>query len=362
MTLLKRKAQDDSAGGNGKGGSDDGGVVARLQGLSPSTRALIVVAGATLVLALPFMVGQSWTRLLVVTGFNVMMAIGLNVIVGYTGLLNLGYIAYMGIGAYMWAILASPQWGLHWPFLVVLVLAAVLTAIVGALLAIPALPLRGDYLALVTLGFAEIFRLLAINLRITNYAQGIAAIDHPRILGWTLVHPKDYYYVVLALCLAEVFVIARLERSRIGRAWKAIREDQSAALAMGINASRLKLLASAIGVIPAAVVGVLFAGIQAFVSPDSFKIVESIAILSVVIVGGVGSIPGIILGAALLTIAPEPLRRYTEGYRILIYAGVLILFVLFRPQGIWPTARRGRVRQVAPATQAPGQASDEHST
>jgi branched-chain amino acid transport system permease protein len=342
------------------GSVNRGGPLRELAG-QKWARSLAWIAAAALAFLLPSAVGAFWTRVLIVAGLGAMMALGLNVIVGWAGLLNLGYIAYFAIGAYTYAILASPHRGYHLPFLLLFPLAGVLTGVVGTLLALPAVPLRGDYLALVTLGFGEIVRLVATNLAITNAAAGIINIDTPRIFSWSMSKPVHFYYALLILCVVEAFLFLRLERSRIGRAWTAIREDQDAARAMGVNTTGMKLLASAIGAVPAGLAGVLFAGLQTFVSPDSFKLVESISILSMVIVGGIGSVPGVILGALLLTVVPEPLRRYTEGYRMLIYSVLLLIFTLFRPQGIWPsTVRKPQARAVPGAP--PGEAQGGEST
>jgi len=334
-----------------------GGLLGKLAGHKWS-RFAATVAVILLMAFLPPVVGSFWTRVLIVAGFGAMMALGLNVIVGWAGLLNLGYIAYFAIGAYSYAILASPHRGYHLPFLLIFPLAGILAGVVGTLLALPAVPLRGDYLALVTLGFGEIVRLVATNLPITNAAAGIINIDTPRIFSWSMSKPVHFYYALLILCVVEAFLFLRLEHSRIGRAWTAIREDQDAARAMGVNTTGMKLLASAIGAVPAGLAGVLFAGLQTFVSPDSFKLVESISILSMVIVGGIGSVPGVILGALLLTVVPEPLRRYTEGYRMLIYSVLLIVFTLFRSQGIWPaTVRRPQARAESGAVAGEGQSN-----
>lgn len=306
-------------------------------------RRLFLALSLILLLAIPqFLTSNYWIRVLVQAGFGVMLALGLNVIVGYTGLLNLGYVAFYAIGAYTYALFASPQHDIHLPFLVLFPLAGILAALVGALLAIPVLPLRGDYLAMVTLAFGEITRLLMNNLDpVTNGPMGIISIDHPRILFYTLRTPQDYYYIVLLLCAVDILLMGRLERSRIGRAWRAIREDEEAARTMGLDTTRLKLLACTIGAASAGLAGVLYAGIQVFISPKSFTLVESIAVLSMVIIGGRGHVPGVVIGALLLNIIHEPLRQYTESYRMLIYGALLTMFAILRPQGIWP--RRYRV-------------------
>jgi len=305
-------------------------------------RRFLPVFALILLLAVPQLIaGNFWIRVLVQAGLGIVLALGLNVMVGYAGLLNLGYAGFYAMGAYTYALLASPQHEIHLPFLVLFPLAGILTALVGALLCLPALPLRGDYLAMVTLGFGEIIRLLINNLDpITNGPMGIISIDHPRILFWVLKTPRDYYYVLLIVCVVVIVLMRRLERSRIGRAWTAIREDEEAARAMGINTTRLKLLACAIGAAPAGLAGALYAGVQTFVSPRSFTLMESIAVLSMVIIGGSGSVPGVVIGALLLSILPEPLRQYAASYRMAIYGALLTLFALFRSQGIWPRGYR----------------------
>jgi len=311
---------------------------ARLVGNAPVSRLLIILAAA-LLLAIPSLTtGNFWIRVLVQAGLGVMLALGLNVMVGFAGLLNLGYVGFYAIGAYTYALLASPFHNIHLPFLLLFPLAGALAGLVGALLAVPVLPLRGDYLAMVTLGFGEIIRLLINNLDpLTNGPMGIISIDHPNILGYVLHTPRDYYYVILILCAVEILLMKRLQTSRIGRAWTAIREDEQAALVMGLNTTRLKLLACAVGAVPAGLAGVLYAAVQTFVSPKSFALVESIGVLSMVIIGGSGNVLGVVLGALLVNILPEPLRRYTESYRMAIYGALLTMFALFRSQGIWPS-------------------------
>jgi len=315
-------------------------------------RKLSLAILAVLLLAIPRLITSSyWIRVIDQAGLYIIMALGLNVIVGYAGLLNLGYAAFFAIGAYTWALLASPQHDIHLPFLLIFPFAGALVAFVAYLLAIPALPLKGDYLALVTLAFAEGIRIFVNNSSFTNAAYGIIQIDHPNIAFFTVRTVTHYYYLILLLCAVEIFLMRRFERSRIGRAWMAIREDEAAARTMGLDTRRLKLLACAIGAAPAGLAGVLFAGMQTFISPESFKFVESMAILSMVIAGGAGNVSGVVLAALLLTILPEPLRgTYFERARILVY-GVLLLFcALFRPQGIWPRrygAHEGGKRVVA---------------
>jgi branched-chain amino acid transport system permease protein len=317
-------------------------------------------------------------RVLDQAGIYVLLALGLNVVVGYAGLLDLGYVAFYAIGAYSYALLASPQLGLHVPFWVILPAAPFVAALFGVLLGAPTLRLRGDYLAIVTLGFGEVIRILLNNLdAVTNGPRGVINIDPatldvtklppksvatarlllypplPDLLHWlplTLSSPVQYYYLILVLCVAAVFVSYRLEDSRIGRAWAAIREDEDAAETMGINKTTTKLLAFALGASTAGFSGVIFSGLQGFVSPESFILLESVTILAMVVLGGMGSIPGVVLGAAILVVLPEVLREYAQ-YRLTIFGLGLTLMMLVRPQGLWP-APGGRPRRGVSA--APG--------
>ncbi|WP_347486140.1 ABC transporter ATP-binding protein [Vandammella animalimorsus] len=334
-----------------------------------------LLIGAVL-LVLPFVLGsvagQGWVRILNFALLYVMLALGLNIVVGFAGLLDLGYIAFYAVGAYVWAMLASPHFGLHLPFWVVLPLGVVLAALAGMLLGFPVLGLRGDYLAIVTLGFGEIIRIFMNNLdapvNITNGPQGINRIDTFRvgdfafgraetILGWRITGPEKYYYLLMALVLLIVFICVRLQNSRIGRAWEAVREDEVAAKAMGINTRNIKLLAFAMGASFGGVAGCLFASMQGFVSPESFGLTESIAILCMVVLGGMGHVPGVIVGALLLAVFPEFLRAVVEplqhslfgavvidpdAIRMLLFGLALVLVMIFRPEGLWPSAVRKR--------------------
>ncbi len=300
-----------------------------------------VVALGLLMLAIPSLIqGNLWIRVLAQAGLGVMLALGLDVMAGQVGLVSLGYAAFYAVGAYTYALLASPQLNIHLPFVVLFPLAGGLAALFGVLICIPALSLRGDYLAMVTLAFGEIVRLLLNTLNFTGGPQGIIKIDHPSLLFATLRTPRDYYYVILILCAVEMFVFNRIENSRIGRAWLAIREDEAAARMMGVPTPILKVLACAVAAAPAGLAGALFAGLQTFVSPVSFALVESVGILAMVVAGGMGNIPGVAVGAVMITLVTEPLRQYFGEYRLLIYGGLLMLFALFRPQGVWPKRRR----------------------
>ena len=267
-----------------------------------------------------------------------LLALGLNVVTGFTGLLVLGYAAFYAVGAYLYAFFASAQFNIHGPFLLLLVVGGVAAALFGVLLGIPVLRLRGDYLAIVTLGFGEIVRIVLNNLnQLTNGPQGISLIDTPDIFGYKLSTPVHIYYLLLVLLAVSVLFLRRLERSRIGRAWAAIREDEGAARAMGVDTTRLKLMAFAIGASFAGLAGVVFAGLQGFVSPESFTFWESILMLSMVVVGGIGSIPGVIVGAVALIGIPEVLRQYSD-YRMLAFGVVMVLMMILRPEGIWPSS------------------------
>ena len=333
------------------------------------------VALAVVLLLLPLFVdwglGRTWVRILDFTLLYVMLALGLNIVVGYAGLLDLGYVAFYAVGAYLYALLASPHFGLHLPFWLVLPLGATVAATFGVLLGAPTLRLRGDYLAIVTLGFGEIIRIFLNNLNapvnVTNGPQGINLIDPIRFGAFSLnethslgglalgaVH--QYYYLFLLLTLAVVFISLRLQDSRIGRAWVAIREDEVAAEAMGINTRNIKLLAFAMGATFGGVSGGLFAGFQGFVSPESFNLLESIMILCMVVLGGMGHIPGVVLGAFLLTVLPEALRyvgplqqHYLHrvivdpaNLRLLLFGLALVVVMLLRPAGILPSPQRRR--------------------
>jgi len=333
--------------------------------------ALIALA----LLLLPFalsVAGTAWVRIANIALLYVVLALGLNIVVGFAGLLDLGYIAFYAVGAYAYALLASPHFGLHLPFWIILPIGAATAALFGVILGAPTLKLRGDYLAIVTLGFGEIIRIFLNNLaqpvNITRGPQGIAGIDPVRIggidfsrtdsfFGVVLSGPMKYYYLLLLLMLAIIVISVRLQDSRIGRAWEAIREDETAARAMGIDTTAMKLLAFAMGASFGGVAGGMFAAIQGFISPESFVLVESIMIVSMVVLGGMGNITGVILGAVLLAFVPEILRWTVEPVqralfgrmlvepeviRMLIFGLALVLVMLFRPAGLLPSAVRKR--------------------
>jgi len=348
--------------------------------------------------------GNSWVRIMDFALLYIMLALGLNIVVGFAGLLDLGYIAFYAIGAYMTGLLASPQFasvlesfvntypaignflvmvcgpeivqnGIHLSLWVIVPLGAGLAGLFGAILGAPTLKLRGDYLAIVTLGFGEIIRIFMNNLNapvnITNGPQGINLIDPIRIFGVSLAGERGssamvyiggfgmpsvnaYYFLFLILCMAIIFISIRLQNSRLGRAWVAIREDEIAAKAMGINTRNMKLLAFSMGASFGGVAGAMFASFQGFVSPESFSLTESIAVLAMVVLGGMGHIPGVVLGGILLAALPEVLRHTVEPMQMAVFGKVLIdaevlrqllyglamvVIMLTRPAGLGPAPK-----------------------
>ena len=362
---------------------------------------------AVVLIAFPFIAqnfGNSWVRIMDFALLYIMLALGLNIVVGFAGLLDLGYIAFYALGAYMTGLLASPQFatvlesfvnqypaigaallavfgpdvaqhGIHLSVWLIVPLGALLAGVFGALLGAPTLKLRGDYLAIVTLGFGEIIRIFMNNLNapvnITNGPQGINMIDPIRIFGVSLAGEEGsratvfigsfsmpsvnaYYFLFLALCIGIIFVSNRLQHSRLGRAWVAIREDEIAAKAMGINTRNMKLLAFAMGASFGGVSGSMFAAFQGFVSPESFSLTESIAVLAMVVLGGMGHIPGVVLGGIILAALPEVLRHTVEPVQMalfgkiwidaevlrqLLYGLAMVVIMLSRPAGLWPSPK-----------------------
>ncbi|NHZ61076.1 ABC transporter permease subunit [Massilia genomosp. 1] len=366
-----------------------------------------VIALLLVLLIFPFVAqhfGNSWVRIIDMALLYIMLALGLNIVVGFAGLLDLGYIAFFAVGAYMTGLLASPQFaallesvvnqypvfgewlvaimgpeikesGIHLSVWLIVPLAAATAGLFGALLGAPTLKLRGDYLAIVTLGFGEIIRIFMNNLNdpinFTNGPQGINLIDPIRIFGVSLggeagskatvfigsygmPSVNAYYFLFLAICIAIVFITSRLQHSRLGRAWVAIREDEIAAKAMGINTRNVKLLAFTMGASFGGVAGALFASFQGFVSPESFSLTESIAVLAMVVLGGIGHIPGVILGGVLLAALPEILRHVVEPLQMALfgtvvvesevirqglYGSALVGIMLSQPAGLWPAPK-----------------------
>lgn len=304
--------------------------------------------------ALPWTLDRYSTDVLVLTGIYVMLALGLNVVVGFAGLLDLGYVAFYAVGAYSYALLNA--WiGLS--FWLALGTGVALSALFGILLGIPVLRLRGDYLAIVTLGFGEIIRLVLNNWdSVTQGPNGILGIDRPYLGDMRLYRPMHFFYLVLALCVVTIFIVDRLDKSRLGRAWAAMREDETAAECMGVNIIYAKLSAFAFGAAWAGFGGVVFAAKQTFISPESFTFFESVIILCMVVLGGMGSIPGVILGALVLTALPEVLRELTF-FRPMLLGGAMVIMMALRPQGFLQTkgARRYRRAGDEPRSRAGGE-------
>lgn len=303
----------------------------------PSIRWPLYSVIAILVIILPFISDPYITNVGTSALTYIVLALGLNIVVGFAGLLDLGYVAFYAVGAYFYALL-SIKAGLS--FWAVLPLSAIMAAIFGILLGFPTLRLRGDYLAIVTLGFGEMIRITLNNWdSLTGGPNGILGIRGPDMLGLSFSQPYHYYYLIIIIGIFTVFVVNRLNNSRIGRAWIAIREDEIAAEAMGINIVKMKLLAFALGAFFAGMAGAFFAGKMKFVSPESFTFFESVIILCMVVLGGMGSILGVILGAVVLIILPESLRGF-QNYRMIIFGGAMAAMMLFRPQGIIGNIKR----------------------
>jgi branched-chain amino acid transport system permease protein len=352
-------------------------------------RLAVFAAAAVALLILPMVAqlfGNAWVRIIDVALLYVLLALGLNIVVGYAGLLDLGYIAFYAVGAYMYGLLASPHLldtfpalaamfpnGVHVNVWLVMVVAAALAGLVGMLLGAPTLKLRGDYLAIITLGFGEIIRIFVLNLdrpvNITNGPKGLSQIDALTVFGinlgqrqtlsigdwsYTFQPVTMYYYLFLFFVLVTIVLSYRLQDSRIGRAWMAIREDEIAAKAMGLNTRNLKLLAFGMGATFGGMSGVLFSAFQRFVSPESFSLMESVMVVAMVVLGGIGHIPGVVLGALMLAGLPELLRHmpdlsYMTGGRLgpeilrqLLIALAMVVVMLLRPKGLWPSPEHGK--------------------
>jgi branched-chain amino acid transport system permease protein len=299
-----------------------------------------IIVLSVFALVFPFIFSMYQTNIMITGLIYVMLGLGLNIVVGLAGLLDLGYVAFYAVGAYSYALL-NHHFGLS--FWMALPIGAGLGAFFGILLGFPVLRLRGDYLAIVTLGFGEIIRLILENWNEFSFGpSGIANIPRPSLFGLqlSLQHATIYlYYLMIVLVIFTIFVVERLQNSRIGRAWIALREDEVACEAMGIDRRKTKLTAFALGATWAGMAGVIFAAKTTFINPASFTIWESIIILCIVVLGGMGSIVGVILGAFILILLPEYLRVFSE-YRMLIFGALLVLMMIFRPGGIVSDVRR----------------------
>lgn len=300
-----------------------------------NTRIVVVIILIVLTV-LPFVINRYILDVATICGIYAFLTIGLNIVVGLAGLLVLGYVAFYAIGAYTYALLSIH---FHVPFFLCFPICAIVAMLFGFILGTPVLRLRGDYLAIVTLGFGEITRIVINNWdELTRGPNGLMHIARPQVFGFVLREPIYYYYlIILFLCLA-IFIFNRLNNSRIGRAWVAIREDELAAATMGINVTFFKLLAFGISAAFAGVAGSFFASKMTHVSPESFTFLESVLILCMVILGGMGSINGAIIGALVLILLPEALRGF-QSYRMLLFGIGMVILMRFRPQGIWPVKR-----------------------
>jgi branched-chain amino acid transport system permease protein len=300
----------------------------------------LMAFGLLVAVAFPWFFSLYQTNILVSALIYVVLGLGLNITVGLAGLLDLGYVAFYAVGAYTYALLNHH---FHLGFWTVLPLGAVLGAFFGILLGFPVLRLRGDYLAIVTLGFGQIIRLVLENWSAFSFGpSGISNIDRPGLFGitYSVEQATTYmYYIMLGLVLLTIFVTARLKDSRIGRAWLALREDEIACQAMGIDNTRAKLMAFSLGATLAALMGVVFAAKTTFINPASFTFMESAMILAIVVLGGMGSVLGVILGAFMLMLLPEYLRAFSE-YRMLIFGATMVLVMVFRPQGLVRAKRK----------------------
>ena len=296
-----------------------------------------------LLLLLPLLLGTYMSEVLDQVGLYVLMGLGLNIVVGFAGLLDLGYVGFFAIGAYVMGMLTSPELGLaSFSWWAALPVAIGVTVLAGIMLGVPVLNMRGDYLAIVTLGFGEIIRLLALSDALrpwTGGSQGIQLIAKPVIGTMVLDNQLKLYYLILAGCLLAVFISSRLRDSRLGRAWMAMREDEDVAQAIGINLVATKLLAFSVGAAFGGLSGAIFAAKLGAIYPNSFGLLISINVLALLIIGGMGSIRGVIVGALVLVGLPELLREFAE-FRLLVYGALLVLMMLYRPQGLWPEDAR----------------------
>lgn len=310
---------------------------------SRAFRPTVNIGMLVVLFGLPLILGQYWNYTLGTVGVYVLLGLGLNIVVGLAGLLDLGYVAFFAIGAYSVALLTAPvPHHLMWNFWIALPIGIALASVAGILLGVPVLRMRGDYLAIVTLGFGEIIRILSKSDLLTSFTggpKGVLDVGGPEFFNQFLSSDIRYLYIIILAVFLGIFVTVRLQHSRIGRAWEAMREDETVAGAMGINTLQHKLMAFAIGAAFAGLGGVLFASRNQFTGPEDFNLMVSINVLAVVIVGGMGSIPGVIAGAFVLKGLPEILREM-EDYRVIIFGALLVVMMLVRPEGLFPSSRR----------------------
>lgn len=307
---------------------------------NPKVKKIALVAVVLFIAAFPFLTSMYQTSIMTTALMYVVLGLGLNIVVGLGGLLHLGYAAFYAVGAYTYALL-NYHFGLS--FWICLPIGAGLATIMGILLAIPVLRLRGDYLAIVTLGFGEVIRIVLENWNEFSFGpSGIAQIPRPGFFGMSMKLQTAtiyIYFIMIAMVIFTIFVVRRLENSRIGRAWIAMREDEIASESMGIDITRSKITTFALGAFWAGMVGVIFAAKTTFINPASFTLWESVMILCVVVIGGMGSIFGVVIGALILILLPEYLRAFSE-YRMLMFGAILVIMMVFRPGGIISNIRK----------------------
>jgi ABC-type branched-subunit amino acid transport system permease subunit len=306
------------------------------------TRLIVYAVGLAILLALPFFAGQYWNYTLGTVGLYVVLGLGLNIVVGMAGLLHLGYAAFFAIGGYTVAILTAPQFGIEWSFWVALPIGIILATLTGMLLSLPVLRMRGDYLAIVTLGFGEIIRILAKSDVLTDFTggpRGVRAVAGPALFGIDISSEFHFMYLILLGIVLVAFISSRLQNSRMGRAFMAMREDEDVAQTMGVYTLKYKVLAFAIGAAFAGLGGAIFASRNQFTGPEDYTLLVSVNVLCLVIIGGMNSLPGVIVGSLVLKGLPEMLREL-DDYRMLAFGALLIVMMILRPEGLWPSQRR----------------------
>lgn len=308
---------------------------------------------ATVMIAFPSFADRYWTDVAVFFGIYVILGLSLNVIVGEVGLFNMGHAAFFAVGAYTTAIL-SIQYGI--PIIWLMPVSALAAGLFAYVITRPIIHLRGDYLLIVTIGLNEIIRIALINNpgRLTGGPNGLLLLERLTIAGWTVRTPADFYFVTWGFVALIVFGLVRLQNSRVGRAWNYVREDEVAASAMGIDVRWAKSLAFTLGASLAGATGTLYAAKMRIISPESFTFWESVILFSIVVLGGMGSIPGVIVAAGALMVLPELLRDFVD-YRMLFFGAAMVLMMIFRPQGLWPSRRWAReLADARPADSPPG--------